>query len=140
MPQLTPEEDAAMKRDHALKYHRIARALGGYDVWLPRVPVSAEVIRAALEAGDEHLNGAPELLGSYKAHPLSHQVWDRAAPEGRKVTCDAGPHRPNFQGQGGNPIQTWHLSRAEGVCLLKHVAKYHPKLGGQGLPFPDEEA
>jgi hypothetical protein len=119
-----------------MKYEALARRLG-VEALLKLVPADADRVRAALEAGDEHLNGIPLVM------------WDRAAlgaPETlAERTCPTCKHvRPSDDGAGLGPwssdwpqtalkrtarLEPWRaapgLSLAERVCVLKHVAKFH---------------
>jgi hypothetical protein len=114
---------------HERKYEALAQALG-LDALKALVPFSAERIRQALAAGDQHLNTLP--LAS----------WDKC--HGKETTkpekcCACGQYKPvkpetqvvgvwalyvaNIKRGGLREAGGWSLSNT--VCVLKHVARYH---------------
>ena len=112
--------------EHEAKYNELAHALG-WDEIKALVPFELERIRAALEASDEHLNG------------LNLAKWDKAATGqlAPATTCPCckqrvPPEKPPRHGCGGPLKELFRKARrghslAEGVCLLKHVAKVEAK-------------
>lgn len=117
--------------EHAAKYDALADVLG-FDALAALVPVPVERVRAALAAGDVHLNSIP-----------LHR-WDRAAlgaPQPRPCpTCgrpvdtpkhfDEWRHHdplwPQEALRGSAHLEPWRrqptLSLAGRVCALKRVA------------------
>jgi len=113
-------------QEHRAKYLALALQLG-FDDLIQLVPATPESIRAALGAGDEHLNTIPLVS------------WDQAALLGAPgpIAC------PTCGRMGPNPIYAndWPQSRlgvsarllpwsrvpslslAERVCVLKEVAR-----------------
>jgi hypothetical protein len=127
---MDPLIEERMKREHHEKYERLTQLLGVATL-RALVPVSADRIRQALAAGDEHLNSIPMAL------------WDRAtgvrSPFGekevcpccgtiRRVPCDGGDWPYNELRRTARTAP-WSaaptLSLAERTCVLKHVARYH---------------
>lgn len=98
--------------EHAQKYEQIAQSIG-VGVLLALLPERATParVKAALGAGDEHLNTIP--LSS----------WDMAAGYvHREVRNEL--HGPDNVPTPA-PLRGRSLSLAERVCVLKHVARYH---------------
>jgi len=128
------DHEARMSREHFEKYEALARAFESFD--LPSyVPPTVERIKAALAAGDEHLNSIPLATWDRAA-----QVWDvmpsadrwmygetRECPtcHGRtlRVLPDARPLWGFFHYPLANGRRAYY-SAAERVCLLKHVARF----------------
>lgn len=119
-----------MHAEHYAKQDRHARWLG-LDAVRALVPFTREQIRAALDAGDVHLNTLPL------------HVWDKAhgEPTKKPTPCDCckqmRPREPStlMRGlvrqavtrdviAGREPLlRAWSLS--DTVCVLKHVARYY---------------
>jgi len=105
---MRPLEEKSTMTEHEKKYDKIAQRIG-IEALKKCLPVSAESVKRALEAGDEHLNTIPLHL------------WDRAAG--------------NRSFHKGDIFLSWNepwtkdkargLSLAERVCTLKHVAKFY---------------
>jgi hypothetical protein len=91
--------------EHYQKFDALAQRIG-VAALKRRIPATAEAIKAALAAGDEHLNTIP----LYK--------WDLAAGRLNRdyLLSFYDPWTPKLANG---------LSLAERVCVLKHVAKYY---------------
>lgn len=94
---------------HAKKYEALAQRIG-IDALRALLPDPLR-IRAALAAGDQHLN------------TINLAVWDRAAGCAPFVTYGTWP-RLSFA-YPWTPAVAGGLSLAERVCVLKHVATHH---------------
>lgn len=126
--------EARMKAEHAAKYRALLARVGPQAIRELVEPLAARA-RAALDCGDEHLNGIPL------------HVWDRLAlgPEPqRPPPCPHCGHRPSVDALRSSPslgaadwpyrelratarTGPWSkapgLSLAERVCLLKYAAR-----------------
>jgi hypothetical protein len=99
--------DLEGKREHYAKYEALAQCFSLAHI-KALVPATADEIRAALDAGDEHLNTIP--LPAWDSKHYYFKTIPRAA----------------YNITNGN----WAL--CETVCLLKHVARHHIA----GVPAP----
>ena len=96
---------------HEEKYERLAQRIG-VDALRRILPSSPERIRAALAAGDEHLN------------TITLASWDRAAGLLNPYRVHAEHCRLSFMPPWRTEVAAG-LSLAERVCVLKHVARFH---------------
>lgn len=96
---------------HEEKYEVLAQRIG-VDKLRRILPSTPERIRAALAAGDEHLNTIPL------------PAWDLAAGLLNPNRVHAEACRLHFR-DPWLPAVTSGLSLSERVCILKHVAAFH---------------
>ena len=100
---------------HTIKYETLAQHIG-VDVLRALLAGHADRIRAALAAGDEHLN------------TINLAWWDSRAGCSRRDV--SGPSWPRLSfDYPWTPTVARGLSLAERVCILKHVATYHLEVG-----------
>ena len=96
---------------HEEKYERLAQRIG-VDALRRILPSTPERIRAAVAAGDEHLN------------TIALSAWDRAAGLLNPYRVHAEACRLHFRAPWTLAVASG-LSLAERVCVLKHVARFH---------------
>jgi len=115
-PNMDPEVEAQMRREHFEKYEGLVQMLGVQNALaaLPKSVTRARVLDS-LTGGDEYLNRIPL------------HVWDRAT--GYPGDFSFGPRRPWYWPAWAAPLRgkVSSLSPAECVCILKHAARYHLK-------------
>lgn len=109
-----------MPSEHFKKFNKLAHKLGWHKV-LELVPVPLTHVRAALDAGDEHLNTIPLHL------------WDNAAlgpqKDSRCPCCNQIiRYMKPIHGCDGPLKELFHKAKlghslSGGVSVLKHVAK-----------------
>lgn len=100
---------------HAAKYEALALKLGKAAL-RALVPVPLVEVRAALDAGDKHLNTIPLRKWDAAAGRLVH------AGRGRSHNADANfDHRHDMQ--RNHPVFPLGMPLSKRVCLLKHVAR-----------------
>jgi hypothetical protein len=110
--------------EHEKKYGKLAKALGWDDV-KALIPATIEEVKAALAAGDEHLNSIPLTRWDHAALGASRLLGKKEICPCCKQTVRIMPPR---HGCGGklkelfDRIKQGH-SLSDGVCVLKHVAK-----------------
>ena len=121
---------------HTEKYERIAQQLG-IDALKSLVPFSAERIRDALAAGDEHLNTL-SLASWDKQHGYATAKAERCAcckqwkptPKASGVwalyvAAVAENRTRRAKGESVPPLVSGGWSLSDTVCVLKHVARHH---------------
>lgn len=108
---MTPSEKHFAEFDKKARYF-------GIEKIIPLVPVSPEVIKAALASGDEPLNTIPLIK------------WDKAA--GCRMTKSG--YVDDYKAAPGHLFYRSSIANSlcDRVCILKHVARHYL---GEGMPI-----